>query len=453
MSDKINSTNPYTGEKLKEYKVHTPQEVKNKIEIGHKAYKEWSEESFDARIELMLELKRQIETDKEELAKLAVLEMGKPYSQAISEVEKCAWLCEHYAENAKEYLQKDVIKTEASESWVAYEPLGLILAVMPWNFPYWQVMRFAVPTLLAGNTGILKHASNVPGCSKALESLFKKAGFPEGVFSQVRISGSRVKEIIEHPHVKAASLTGSEKAGKSLAEAAGAQLKKCVLELGGSNAFVILKDADLDQIIDTAVFARTQNNGQSCIAAKRFIIEAPVYDQFKDALIKKFEELKIGDPMNEDIDVGPLAREDLAEDLEEQMNKSIKSGAELLTGGKRENAIFHPTILGGVKPGMAAFDEETFGPLATLTKVDSEDEAIELANKSRFGLGATICTKNIDKAKILANQIEDGAVFINELVKSDPRLPFGGTKISGYGRELGPLGIKEFVNAKTYYIK
>lgn len=453
MTKEIKSINPFTQETISTYASHSEEEVVDKIEKGHLAYESWREESLHSRIELIQNLKTQIESDKEDLAKLAVSEMGKPYSQAISEVEKCAWLCEHYAEHAAAYLESDIIKTDASESWVTYEPLGLILAVMPWNFPYWQVMRFAVPTLLVGNTGILKHASNVPGCSKALESLFKKAGFPEGVFSQVRISGSRVKEIIEHPHVKAASLTGSEKAGKSLAETAGAQLKKCLLELGGSNAFIVLRDADLEKVIDTAVFARTQNNGQSCIAAKRFIIEAPVYDKFRDALLKRFEALKIGDPTKEDTDIGPMAREDLAIELEEQMNKSIEAGAELLIGGKRDRAMFHPAILDGVKPGMAAFDEETFGPLATLTKANSADEAIDLANKSRFGLGASICTENIEQAKILAQRIDDGAVFINELVKSDPRLPFGGTKISGYGRELGPLGIKEFVNAKTYYIK
>ncbi|HKK40730.1 MAG TPA: NAD-dependent succinate-semialdehyde dehydrogenase [Cryomorphaceae bacterium] len=453
MSKEIKSKNPFNQETIATYQSYPEERVKNIIEEGNLAFKAWREESLDTRIELIQNLQTLLETDKEDLAKLAVQEMGKPYTQAISEVEKCAWLCEHYADHAAEYLDSDMIETDGQESWVTYEPLGLILAVMPWNFPYWQVMRFAVPTLLVGNTAILKHASNVPGCSKAIESLFKRAGFPKGVFSQVRIGGSRVKEVIDHPHVKAASLTGSEKAGKSLAAAAGEQLKKCVLELGGSNAFIVLKDAHLDSIMDTAVFARTQNNGQSCIAAKRFIVEAPIYDEFKNRLVEKFKELKMGDPMNEDTDIGPMARVDLAEELEEQMKKSIDAGAELICGGNRKDAMFEPTILAGVKPGMAAFDEETFGPLATLTKAESADDAIELANNTRFGLGASICTQNIDLAKILAQQIDDGAVFINELVKSDPRLPFGGTKISGYGRELGPLGIKEFVNAKTYYVK
>ncbi len=453
MTKEIISVNPFSKEEIASYKYHSVQEVKRKIEAGHIAFKNWRSVSLEDRCELVRKLGSHLKTDKESLATLAVAEMGKPYSQAISEVEKCAWLCEHYADKAAEYLKSEVIKTDASESWVAYEPLGLILAVMPWNFPYWQVMRFAVPTLLAGNTGILKHASNVPGCSEALEELFTKAGFPEDVFSQVRISGSRVKEIIDHPHVKAASLTGSERAGKSIAETAGKQLKKCLLELGGSNAFIVLADADLSEIMETAVLARTQNNGLSCIAAKRFIVEHSIYEKFKVELTKRFKDLSVGDPMKEETDIGPLARVDLAEELEEQMNRSIEAGAELLMGGKREGAIFHPTILDGVKPGMAAFDEETFGPLATITKVDSAEQAIELANQSRFGLGATICSTDIKKAKKLALLSEDGAVFINELVKSDPRLPFGGTKISGYGRELGPLGIKEFVNAKTYYVK
>jgi succinate-semialdehyde dehydrogenase/glutarate-semialdehyde dehydrogenase len=453
MGGEIISINPFTSQEIAHYKAHSQEEVKAKIEAGHEAFLDWRKISLEDRCELVNKLGSQLEIEKESLAKLAVSEMGKPYAQAISEVEKCTWLCEHYAENASEYLKSETVKTDASESWVAYEPLGLILAVMPWNFPYWQVMRFAVPTLLAGNTGILKHASNVPGCSKALENLFVKSGFPEGVFSQIRMSGSRVKEVINHPDVKAASLTGSEKAGKSIAESAGKQLKKCLLELGGSNAFVVLKDADLSEIMNMAVFARTQNNGQSCIAAKRFIVEAPIYKDFKAELAKRFRELTVGDPMQESTDIGPLARIDLAEELEEQMKKSIEVGAELLLGGKRDGAIFHPTILAGVKPGMPVFDEETFGPLATITKVDSAEEAIKMANQSRFGLGATICSANIEKAKKLALLIEDGAVFINELVKSDPRLPFGGTKISGYGRELGSFGIQEFVNVKTYYIK
>lgn len=449
----IQSINPYTGEVIKEYEKHSEERVKNKIQQAELAYQAWREEALSSRIDQVEKLKYQLETDKNSLAELAVMEMGKPFSQAVAEVEKCAWLCEHYAEHAEEYLKSDYIKTDASESKVSYEPLGVILAVMPWNFPYWQVMRFAVPTLLAGNTGILKHASNVPGCGQAIEGLFKKAGFPNGVFSHLRISGSDVAVVIANPAIKAASLTGSEKAGRSIAEACGRNLKKCVLELGGSNAFIILKDADLKEIMDTAVFARVQNNGQSCIAAKRFIIEEPIYDEFKTLFLKKFEELKVGDPMDESNDVGPLAREDLAEELEEQMKKSLEQGAELIFGGKREKALFHPTVLENVKPGMPAFEEETFGPLATLTKVSSADEAIEMANQSKFGLGATICTTNIEKANILGKQIEDGAVFVNELVKSDPRLPFGGTKASGYGRELGPLGIKEFVNAKTYYVK
>jgi succinate-semialdehyde dehydrogenase/glutarate-semialdehyde dehydrogenase len=390
---------------------------------------------------------------KDDLAKLAVSEMGKPLKQAISEVEKCAWLCEHYAENAEKYLSDETIDTDASESWVGFEPLGVILGVMPWNFPYWQVIRFAVPTVLAGNTAILKHASNVSGCAEELVDLFRAAGFPDGVFSHILISGKDVAEVISDKRVKAVSLTGSAPAGKSVAKAAGEHLKKSLLELGGSNAFIVLNDADLEEIMESAIFGRIQNNGQSCIAAKRFIVEAGIYDAFKSRLLKRFEELIVGDPMEEGTDIGPLARKDLAEELEDQMQKSLDQGAKLLFGGKRDAAIFYPTILEGVNPGMPAFDEETFGPLATLTKVESAEEAIELTNRSDFGLGATICTQDVERAKKLAQQIEDGAVFINSMVKSDPRLPFGGTKISGYGRELGAFGIREFTNVKTYYVK
>lgn len=449
----IKSINPFTGEIIKEYHPHSKAEVEERIQQGQLAFKAWREEPLPARIELVENLGSQLLAKKKSLAELAVREMGKPISQAIAEVEKCAWLCRHYAEYAEEYLAPITVNTDARESRVAFEPLGLVLAIMPWNFPYWQVLRFAVPTLLAGNTALLKHASNVTGCAEAIEDLFRKAGFPFGIFSHIKVSGSEMSGIIGHESIKAVSLTGSEKAGKAVAAEAGKFLKKCVLELGGSNAFVILKDADIESIIDAAVFGRIQNNGQSCIAAKRFIVEAPVYDEFKLLLQKRFEELVTGDPLDEKVDLGPLARVDLAEDLEAQMKKSIDMGARLLTGGKREKALFYPAILEGVAPGMPAFDEETFGPLATLTKVNSADEAIVLANRSRYGLGATICTSDISYGLLLGSRIEDGAVFINDMVKSDPRLPFGGTKQSGHGRELGVFGIREFTNVKTYYVK
>ena len=378
--------------------------------------------------------------------------MGKPISQAIAEVEKCAWVCEYYAENAKDQLQNEIIKTDAYKSYVSYEPLGVVLAVMPWNYPFWQVFRFAAPALMAGNIGVLKHASNVFGCALNIEKVFKGAGFPEHCFTTLLIGSDAMEDVIENEKVKAVTLTGSGPAGASVASIAGKNIKKTVLELGGSNALVVLKDCDMEKTVDICVQARYQNTGQSCIAGKRLIVDETIAEQFVQKLVLKVRELKSGDPMDEDTYIGTMAREDLAEDLEKQVNDSVNAGAKLILGGKREYAYFEPTILTNVTQEMPAFNQETFGPLLSVTTFKTVEEAIELSNNSQFGLGVSIFTKNIEEAEKLAFQFDEGAVFINELVKSDPRLPFGGVKMSGYGRELSEHGIREFVNRKTVYI-
>lgn len=451
MSESFKSINPYTGKTVATYPRHSDHEVGRRLQRAQKQFETWRDTSLPERAKLMIKLGQVLKNGKETLAELATIEMGKPFDQGVLEVEKCAWLCAHYAENATEYLRDERISTDAKKSWVAYEPLGVILGVMPWNFPFWQVMRFAVPTMMAGNTVVVKHASNTQGCAVAIAGLFEKAGFPKDAFRILAIGGKRVADVIENDIVRAVSLTGSETAGASVATAAGKQLKKTVLELGGSNAFIVLRDADLDVVVDLAVTARIQNNGQSCIAAKRFLVDGEIFDAFLERFVEKWKGLSVGDPMKPGTDVGPLARVDLAEKLEKQMNDSVAQGAKVLIGGERKGAMFQPAILTGVRPGMPAFDEETFGPLAAFTRVSGAAEAIDFNNRSRYGLGATICTTDLKMGEKLGRRIRDGAVFFNELVKSDPRLPFGGTKLSGYGRELGPLGIKEFVNAKTYY--
>jgi len=447
------SINPYNDEAVYEFEEDSHAELSEKISKADKSFSPWKKVSMKDRANLLLSLAEKLKSQSNELAKLATLEMGKPIMQAKSEVEKCAWLCEHYAENGSKYLADQKAESDGSKSWVSFEPLGVILGVMPWNFPYWQAFRFAVPTILAGNTALVKHASNVQGCAGEIQQIFESSGFPKGVFQNIRISSKNVASVIEHEAILATSLTGSEKAGSAVAQKSGAEIKKSLLELGGSNAFIVLADADLEKTADLCINARMQNNGQSCIAAKRIILEEPISKEFTKMLVDRIKDLKVGDPMDEDVDVGPVAREDLAKDLEDQMNKSIKKGASLEIGGDRKKAHFAPALLSGVEPGMPAFDEETFGPLLSVIVAKSADHAIELCNQSKFGLGASICTSDIERAVKLAKQVEDGAVFINEMVKSDPRLPFGGTKISGYGRELGEFGIREFVNVKTYYVK
>lgn len=446
------SINPYTGEELKVYKNHTKKEVSEIIEKADKRFYSWRDTSFIERKKLMLAAASELKKNKKEYAEMMTLEMGKPISQAIAEVEKCAWVCEYYAENAEKQLQNEVIKTDAFKSYVSYEPLGVVLAVMPWNYPFWQVFRFAAPALMAGNIGVLKHASNVFGSALNIEKVFKRAGFPEYCFTTLLIGSDSVKEVIENEKIKAVTLTGSGPAGSSVASIAGKNIKKTVLELGGSNALVVMKDCDMDKTIETCVQARFQNTGQSCIAGKRLIIDESISEEFVENMLVKVRELKSGDPMDESTYIGTMAREDLAKDIEKQVNSSIKTGAKLEIGGKRQGAYFEPTILTNVTKNMAVFNEETFGPALSVTTFKTVEEAIELSNYSKFGLGVSLFTKNIEEAEKLALQFDEGAVFINELVKSDPRLPFGGIKQSGYGRELSEHGIREFVNRKTVFI-
>ncbi len=446
------SRNPYTGEAIKTYKNHTKKQVSDLIEKADKRFYSWRETSFAERKKLMLNVASELKKNKEEYAQTMVLEMGKPITQAIAEIEKCAWVCEYYAQNAENHLADELIATDAQRSYVSYEPLGVVLAVMPWNYPYWQVFRFAAPGLMAGNIAVLKHASNVFGCALNIERIFKRAGFPEHCFTTLLIESDAVKDVIENEKVKAVTLTGSGPAGASVASLAGKNIKKSVLELGGSNALIVLKDADMDKTVDTCVQARYQNTGQSCIAGKRLLVDESVADAFVEKMLVKVRELKSGDPADEETYIGTLAREDLAEDLEKQVQDSIKAGAKLIIGGKRQGAYFEPTILTQVTEEMPVFNQETFGPALAITTFKRVEEAIALSNNTKFGLGVSIFTQDIEAAEKLAYKFDEGAVFINELVKSDPRLPFGGIKDSGYGRELSHHGIREFVNRKTVYI-
>lgn len=421
--------------------------------MAQSVQKEWSDKTIVERCELLQNVSELLLDRKEEYAKLISMEMGKPISQSIAEIEKCAWACDFYAFNAEDLLADEIIETDTEESFISYDPLGCILAVMPWNYPFWQVIRFAAPTLTAGNTGILKHAQNVPGCSMALAQLFLDAGYPKGCFQAILAGHGEIEELIANDGIKAVTLTGSEKAGKGIAQAAGKNLKKTVLELGGNNACIVFEDANLDKYLDTMVQARMQNTGQSCIAAKRFIVCPEIYDEFLERFVGATKKLNAGNPMDKDTYIGVLARPDLADTLKEQVDKSLEKGAKLIVGNEKDGAFFEPTILTKVTPGMPAFDEETFGPVAAIIKAENRKHAIELANNSRYGLGSMLFTEDIEGALELIPEISDGAFFINDMVKSDPRLPFGGTKASGYGRELSREGILAFVNKKTVYIK
>jgi succinate-semialdehyde dehydrogenase/glutarate-semialdehyde dehydrogenase len=380
-------------------------------------------------------------------------EMGKPITQGIAEIEKCAWVCDFYAKNAEDFLADQLIEADTDESFISYDPLGVILAIMPWNYPFWQVMRFAAPTLMAGNTALLKHASSTTQCAIEIENLFLDAGFPEGCFQTLLVSHQQIEDIIGNDIVKAVSLTGSEAAGRTIAEIAGKNLKKAVLELGGNNACMVLKDADLDKYMDTMAWARMQNAGQSCIAAKRFIVVEDIYDEFLSKFKSKVESYMVGNPTDAKTEISSMASTKLAEEVEMQVQKSLDKGATVCYGNHRDQAFYQPTIIENVTKDMPLFREEVFGPVAAIIKVKDEDEAYQLASDTKFGLGSMVFTADVDKAKRRIEQIADGAFFINELVKSDPRLPFGGTKASGYGRELSKEGMMEFVNVKTVYIK
>jgi succinate-semialdehyde dehydrogenase/glutarate-semialdehyde dehydrogenase len=447
------SVNPYNLEKIASYSSLNGAEIEEKINVAQHVFGSWKKVDFETKKDLLLKLGEILLIKKNQLALLITNEMGKPITQSLAEIEKCAWVCNYYAENSAQILQDQPIKTEATNSFIRYNPMGIVLAIMPWNFPFWQYFRFIAPNVMAGNVGILKHASNVCGCALAIEELFLEAGFPKGISQTLIIESCKVKQVLEHPYVKAATLTGSEAAGASVASIAGANIKKTVLELGGANAVIVLNDADLNSIIDTCVMARFQNNGQSCIAGKRFLIQNEIYDEFLKLFTQKVASLKKGNPLDNSTQISCMATLKLAEELENQLNESIKMGATLHLGGSRNNTHFEPTILTNVTPNMPVFFQETFGPLAAISKFSTIDEAIELSNNSVFGLGISIFTKNISVAEKMINELDEGAVFINEMVKSDPRLPFGGIKKSGYGRELANDGLLEFVNKKTVYIK
>lgn len=445
--------NPFNGQELEHYIEMEDAELDSVLDLSHAAFLDWQKTSLSDRAVLLVRAGQVLRENVETYAKMISLEMGKPIVEARGEVNKCAWVCDYYAESAAKFLAPEFIETDAQKSFVRHDPIGTVLAIMPWNFPFWQVFRFAAPTLMAGNVGLLKHAQNVFGSAKMIQDVFDKAGYPKGVFQNLIIHHDKTERIIAHNAVKAVTLTGSERAGSAVAALSGKYLKKSLLELGGSNAFIVWEDADMEKTVQTALTARMLNCGQSCIAAKRFILVGSAYDKFVPKFIEAVGKLKSGDPMEEDTKVGPLARIDLADQLHAQVVQSVVAGAELLFGGNQKDCYHEPTILGNVKPGMAAFDEETFGPLAAMIKAKDIDEAFELAEMSRYGLGATVCTTNVELAVSMADRVSDGAYFINELVKSDPRLPFGGTKLSGYGRELARDGMMEFVNRKTVYVK
>jgi len=444
--------NPYDSTFLSEHQYITDIEAENILKISKKSFYTWGFTTLDERLNFIKNLIFALTKKQHLMAKQCTLEMGKPIAQALAEVEKCRLLCEYYLNNAEKFLENRQIETDGSESYVTFEPLGVILGVMPWNFPYWQVFRFAIPTVIAGNTVVVKHASNVAGCAILIEELFKDAGFPEGIYSNLLIEGSQVKAVIENPVIKAVSLTGSEKAGASVASIAASQIKKAVLELGGSNGLIVCEDADLDKTVEIAVNARFQNAGQSCIAAKRFFVHSSIFDSFTDKFTRAVSKLKAGDPLDEATYIGPLARVDLAEDVEKQVNRSVEMGAKVVLGGNRKDAFYEPTILTNVTADMPVFNEEVFGPAIPILSFNTFEEAVALSNQTNFGLGVSVFTADVEGLKKKLNLFEEGAVFINAMVKSDPALPFGGVKRSGYGRELAENGIKEFVNVKTVYV-
>ena len=451
----VQSVNPATEEVLASFEEHSQRQIDEVLDQSVKSFRDWRERPFAERSRLMHAAATELRRDADRYALLITQEMGKPLAQSKAEVEKCAWCCDYFADNSEAFLADIPSPSSASESYVAFDPLGTILAIMPWNFPFWQVFRFAAPTLMAGNAGILKHASNVPQCALAIEEVFTRAGFPKGVFQTLLIPGKQAQALIDDPRIAAVTLTGSEEAGSLVAGASGSALKPTVLELGGSDPFIVLEDADLEAAAKVAVDARFQNAGQSCIAAKRFIVVESVADEFEQRFLKGIHNLIVGDPTEEGVRIGPLAKRDLVDTLDEQINASQARGAAILTGGhrlEREGYFYEPTLIAGVTPEMPVFSDETFGPAAALIRASDADEAIAMANNSRFGLGSNLWTRDLDRAKVLARKIEAGSVFINGMVASDPRLPFGGVKRSGYGRELSSFGIREFVNIKTVWI-
>ncbi|HUI28156.1 MAG TPA: NAD-dependent succinate-semialdehyde dehydrogenase [Candidatus Kryptonia bacterium] len=451
----IESINPASGTVVRRFRPQPRAAIEAALSRAARAYASWRTTTLAVRGALMQRAGTVLRERAPHFAALITLEMGKPITQAIAEIEKCAWACDYFGEHAATLLADEVIDTGTRSSAVQFAPLGVVLAVMPWNFPFWQVFRFAAPTLMAGNVGVLKHASNVPQCALAIADVFRRAGFPDGVFATLLIESRAVARVIADERIAAVTLTGSEAAGIEVATAAGRNLKKVVLELGGSDPFIVLRDADLDRCCTVAAQARTVNSGQSCIAAKRFIVERAIAKPFLSRFVEHMAMLRVGDPMLDSTQVGPLARRDLVHELDRQVRRSVARGARVLTGGKPlagPGCFYPPTVLTNVRPGMPAYDEETFGPVAGVMVARDAQDAVRLANHSRFGLGASIWSADLGRSEALARQLEAGVVFINDVVKSDPRLPFGGVKKSGYGRELGTYGIKEFTNVKTVVI-
>ncbi len=451
----IQSINPANEEVIATFEPYSAAQIDLALEQARTAFKSWRETSFAERSALFHRIASYLREHKTELARIATLEMGKPIAEAEAEVEKCAWNCDFYAENAEQFLSDEPVASNASESYVAFRPLGVVLALMPWNYPYWQVLRFAAPALMAGNTTVLKHASNVSLCALEIEKIFQACDAPEGLFKTVLVPGAETAKLIKDPRIAAVTLTGSDVAGVSVAETSGHVLKKNVLELGGSDAFIVLEDADLDAAAQMATRARFQNTGQSCIAAKRFIVVEAVAGAFEQKFVEATAKLRVGNPLERETQIGPVARGDLRDTLEQQVQASVQMGARVLLGGKPvegKGYFYEPTIITGVTAEMPVFREETFGPAAAVIRARDTDHAIELANDSQFGLGGNLWTGNIERGRQLARRIESGGVFINGMTASDPRLPFGGIKRSGYGRELSSFGIREFVNIQTVWI-
>jgi succinate-semialdehyde dehydrogenase / glutarate-semialdehyde dehydrogenase len=453
----IKSINPATEEEIKSYKEMDLKEIEKIVSSADNTFSNWRKSPFSTRSKKMKKAGEVLRKNSEKYSRLMTEEMGKPIAQSRSEVEKCAWVCDYFSENAEKFLNDNIIESDAAKSFVTFQPIGVVLAVMPWNFPFWQVFRFAVPGIMAGNAGILKHASNVTGCALAIEEIFREADFPENLFRTLIVSSGKMDKVIELEKIRAVTLTGSVSAGKAVASKAGSLIKKTVLELGGSDPYVILEDADLEKAADTCVTSRLINGGQSCIAAKRFIVVKDIYNDFRDLFVDKMKKKKMGDPFDVSNDLGPQARNNLRDELNNQVVRSVKKGAEILLGGKvpdMKGAYYPPTVLDKVKKGMPAYDDELFGPVAALIKAEDETRAFEIANDSIFGLGAAVFTKDEKRGERIAKEeLNSGNCFVNSFVKSDPRLPFGGVKESGYGRELSHFGIHEFVNIKTVYVK
>jgi succinate-semialdehyde dehydrogenase/glutarate-semialdehyde dehydrogenase len=451
----ITSINPATEEKLGDFPAHDDSEIERRLELADKSFHQHRRRPFSDRARLMMAVASLLAREKENFARIITLEMGKILRASVEEVEKCERACRFYAENGERFLEDEPVQTQAARSFVRYEPLGAVLAIMPWNFPFWQVFRFAVPALMAGNVGLLKHAANVPQCALAIEDIFRRAGFDDGAFQALLIEAKQAEALISDPRIKAVTLTGSDRAGSAVGSAAAREIKKSVLELGGSDPFIVLASADFENAVATAVKARTINAGQSCIAAKRFFIVDSIYDKFLEQFIERMRSLKVGNPLDEGTEIGPLATEQILEGVHDQVQKSIAAGAKLLTGGNRIHGTgfyYEPTVLTDVPPAAPAYCEELFGPVASIFRVRDNREAIKMANDSVFGLGASVWTNDAEEQELYVSELEAGMVFINGMVASDPRLPFGGVKRSGFGRELGAVGMREFLNTKTVWI-